>query len=104
MSYSERPQSYGEGIPLSRWNSSLDTPSAQESKYFCRVSTCRHRMSRKVSISASFSRKLCPCWEKIDLTEEEERERGREKRKIERKKERKNERGEELTQQNNHMD
>lgn len=51
-------------LPVSLWNSSLETASAQESKYFCRVSTCRHRMSRKVSISASFSRNLCPFWVK----------------------------------------
>lgn len=49
-------------LPLSLWNSSLETASAQESKYFCRVSTCLHKMSRKVSISASFSRNLCPFW------------------------------------------
>lgn len=40
----------------------METASAQESKYFCRVSTCLHRISRKVSISASFSRNLCPFW------------------------------------------
>lgn len=49
-------------LPLSLWNSSLETASAQESKYFCSVSTCLHRMSRKVSISASFSHNLCPFW------------------------------------------
>lgn len=49
-------------LPPSLWNSSLETTSAQESKYFWRVSTCLHRMSRKVSISASFSRNLYPFW------------------------------------------
>ena len=49
-------------VPLSLWNSSLETPSAQPSKYFCSVSTCLHRMSLNVSISASFSRRLWPFW------------------------------------------
>lgn len=49
-----------EVLLLSLCSSSLDTASAQPSKYFCSVSTCRHRMSLKVSISASFSLRLWP--------------------------------------------
>ncbi len=45
---------------LSLWSSSLVTASEQPSKYFCSVSTCLHRMSRNVSISASFSPRLWP--------------------------------------------
>lgn len=58
-------------LPVSLWNSSLETASAQESKYFCRVSTCLHRMSRNVSISANFSRNLWPFWAERNTREEE---------------------------------
>lgn len=47
---------------LSLCSSSLDSASAQPSKYFCSVSTCLHRISLKVSISASFSLRLWPFW------------------------------------------
>lgn len=48
---------------LSLCSSSLDTASAQLSKYFWSVSTCLHKISLNVSISASFSLRLWPFWE-----------------------------------------